>query len=320
MGFVRRSIGFVLLLGLATSAFADTDEALRLARVRLDLAREVALAKLYSRGAIEDLKREAEVVEKVRGQARELGVDPEFAAKFFRAQIEASKEAQRAWQAKWAREGAPFGPRPDLAKSIRPKLDALTPRILEALKDARPGEPLFAHSPPEIWLFGVWSTVIKPLQGPLPKIERRIGNRLLRIDQTEESDQDPTLSLFAVDTKGRLSLLDRKAWDALPTAYRVDAVQLKSRGLLVLTSHDGNQTQIGYLWTTDAAQRKLVRLTSDISNPGAERLARGEVREATVGRWANQAPRWAAGDEWIFRIWRFDPGRQRAVPGAWRRS
>jgi chorismate mutase len=161
---VLRPLVFVLTFSLAASTLADTDDALRLARIRLDLAKDVALAKLYSRGPIEDLKREAEVVEKVKQEAQRMGVDPEVAATFFRAQIEASKEAQRAWQAKWAREGAPFAPRPDLAKSVRPKLDELTPQILRALKDALPEKSVLRHRPAQPWLYGAWRTASKPLQ------------------------------------------------------------------------------------------------------------------------------------------------------------
>ncbi|MGV3617321.1 MAG: gamma subclass chorismate mutase AroQ [Fimbriimonas sp.] len=170
---MRRLTSLVLVLGLTPLAVADAEGALRLARVRLDLAKDVALAKLYSRGAIEDLARERQVIEDVRGKARRMGVDPELAARFFGAQIEASKAAQRAWQAKWAREGAPFGPRPDLAKGVRPKLDRLTTEILEALKDARPTPFVDAHGPTEPWLKPAWRVATRPL---IARIDRR-GSR-----------------------------------------------------------------------------------------------------------------------------------------------
>jgi chorismate mutase len=162
---MRWVLSLVSVLVFAGAARADVDGALRLARARLDLARDVALAKLYSRGAIEDLARERQVIERVREEAERAGVDGDLAARFFAAQIEASKAAQRAWQAKWAREGAPFGPRPDLARSVRPKLDALTPRILAALRGVRPAASVRweRYAPEEAWLRPAWRMAVGPV-------------------------------------------------------------------------------------------------------------------------------------------------------------
>jgi len=127
----------VVALSALAPASPETD-LLRLMRARLDLARPVALAKLYSRAPVEDRMREAAVLDAVRREAPAHHVNPDRAVRFFEAQIEASKMAQRAWQTKWAREGAPFDPRPDLAKDIRPKLDLLTVDLLDALARVSP--------------------------------------------------------------------------------------------------------------------------------------------------------------------------------------
>ena len=59
-----------------------------------------------------------------------------MAARFFQAQIDASKMIQSERVAAWKAEGHEhFTDVPDLHTVIRPKLDALTPALLVALKD-----------------------------------------------------------------------------------------------------------------------------------------------------------------------------------------
>ena len=100
---------------------------------------DVARHKYNSGAAVEDLPREAQVIEAVTAQAVEAGLDKDLAAKFFQAQIDASKMIQSERIAAWKAENhAPFTDVPDLKTVIRPKLDALTPALLAALKDALP--------------------------------------------------------------------------------------------------------------------------------------------------------------------------------------
>lgn len=56
---------------------------------RIDLAREVALAKWDSGAAVEDLVREQQVIQAVVKAAPQRGLDESFVANFFRGQIEA---------------------------------------------------------------------------------------------------------------------------------------------------------------------------------------------------------------------------------------
>lgn len=122
---------------LATKSALDT--LLRLIGERLAVMPDVARHKYNSGAAIEDLPREAQVIEAVTTQAVEAGLDKDLVAKFFQAQIDASKLIQSARIAAWKAEGhAPFTGVPDLKTVIRPKLDALTPAMLAALKDAFP--------------------------------------------------------------------------------------------------------------------------------------------------------------------------------------
>ena len=151
----------MLTIAVALSLQASEDLG-HLVRARLDLARPVALAKLYSRAPIEDRGRERAVLDDVRRRAPGFGLDPDRAVRFFAAQIEASKAAQRAWQAQWAREGAPFDPRPNLARDVRPKLDRLTPKMLEALRKGS-AKDLARKAPKEPWLRPAWATATAPL-------------------------------------------------------------------------------------------------------------------------------------------------------------
>lgn len=103
---------------------------------RLLLARDVARAKWNTKGPIEDLPREQRIIEGLGQRAAVLGLPSSWAESFFRAQIEASKTVQRELFAQWHETKAGrFEGTPDLAKDIRPALDALTPRLLSALAE-----------------------------------------------------------------------------------------------------------------------------------------------------------------------------------------
>jgi chorismate mutase len=125
--------------GFALAAGTALDTLLRLIGERLAVMPDVARHKYNSGAAVEDLPREAQVIEDVTAQAVEAGLDKDLAAKFFQAQIDASKMIQSERIAAWKAEGhAPFTDVSDLKTVIRPKLDALTPAMLAALKDALP--------------------------------------------------------------------------------------------------------------------------------------------------------------------------------------
>src|SRR5690349_11332896 len=112
--------------GFALTAETALDTLLRLIGERLAVMPDVARHKYNSGAAVEDLPREAQVIEAVTAQAVETGLDKDLAAKFFQAQIDASKMIQSERIAAWKAEGhAPFTGVPDLKTTIRPKLDAL---------------------------------------------------------------------------------------------------------------------------------------------------------------------------------------------------
>jgi len=115
------------------------DALLQLIQERLDVAPEVAQTKWNTKAPIEDAPREQQIIDRVRGKAKDFGLEPQFVAEFFQAQIEASKIIQTTRHKAWTAEGRPpFDKIADLGKDIRPVLDRLEPALLGALRDARP--------------------------------------------------------------------------------------------------------------------------------------------------------------------------------------
>lgn len=111
---------------------------------RLIIAREVAWTKLHSGAAVHDPAREAALLADLVAQGHARGLDPSRVEAFFVAQISASREVQHELLAAWA-AGAPHPAHAplDLRADIRPSLDTLTPRLLDALP-AQP-EPTLAR-------------------------------------------------------------------------------------------------------------------------------------------------------------------------------
>ena len=112
---------------------------LALMDARLQLAPDVARYKWNTGGAIEDREREGRIIAALGQQAVQQGLPLEWAERFFRAQIEASKALQSQLFGQWQQQGAgPFEQVPDLARETRPRLDRLTPQLLQALQAAWP--------------------------------------------------------------------------------------------------------------------------------------------------------------------------------------
>jgi chorismate mutase len=106
---------------------------------RLALMSDVARHKFNSGAAVEDLPREAQVLAQVTAAAEAAGLPRGFATRFFQAQIDAAKLLQQSRIDGWKAQGqGKFANVPDLATEIRPMLDALTPRLIEALQKAYP--------------------------------------------------------------------------------------------------------------------------------------------------------------------------------------
>jgi chorismate mutase len=128
------------------------DELVALAVQRLALGDEVAAAKYGGATPISDGGREEQLLSDVVARSREIGLDPDLSARFFRAQIEANKVVQRRLHDLWSEHPELRPPRkPDLESEVRPRLDDITREMLVRLKGlprtrpsdgARRGQPL----------------------------------------------------------------------------------------------------------------------------------------------------------------------------------
>jgi chorismate mutase len=110
-----------------------------LMRQRLELMVEVARSKWNTGSSVEDLAREQSLADDVAALAPRYGLNPQLAAAFFRAQIEAAKLVESALIARWtlAHAGA-FADAADARAVLRPKIDRLTAELLAALAAVAP--------------------------------------------------------------------------------------------------------------------------------------------------------------------------------------
>lgn len=106
---------------------------------RLELMDEVAAYKWQRGLPIEDLDREAVVLDRAVADALRHGLTPGSSRSFFAAQIEAAKDIQRHWFEVWESGRGP-DPAPDLEAEIRPELLRLGAGILEAAANAPPAD------------------------------------------------------------------------------------------------------------------------------------------------------------------------------------
>lgn len=99
---------------------------------RLSLMRDVAAYKWIHDLPIEDVDREAVVIEAAQTDGLRRLLRPESVKPFFALQIEAAKDIQRYWFERWRTDAAPTEA-PDLAADVRPRLLTLGSDIVDAL-------------------------------------------------------------------------------------------------------------------------------------------------------------------------------------------
>ncbi|MEM8959294.1 MAG: gamma subclass chorismate mutase AroQ [Pseudomonadota bacterium] len=130
-------IGFVRLLFLSSvlsvPVNAQTADLSDLIAQRLALMRPVAAWKVENDRPVEDLAREAVVLDEASAQAAERGIDPPGVRVFFQSQIDAAKEIQHCWISRWTETGQPGQPVQDLLAEIRPELLRLGDAIIDAM-------------------------------------------------------------------------------------------------------------------------------------------------------------------------------------------
>ena len=134
---LRLLIACLAAIFAAGEAAAQQDPAEALAAAmaeRLQLMEGVAQYKWNHEIPIEDLAREALVLDNVVAAAKTEGVPVELASDFFQAQITAAKTIQNRLFETWRQSGAGnFPEAPDLQTEVRPAISALTGRIIASL-------------------------------------------------------------------------------------------------------------------------------------------------------------------------------------------
>ena len=104
---------------------------------RLAIAERVALGKWDHGTAVEDAKREAQVVRAAVASGKEKGLNEQFISTFFSAQIEANKLIRYSLLAEWRRRGRAPEHKPIDLGDIRQELDQLQEQLIQALADTR---------------------------------------------------------------------------------------------------------------------------------------------------------------------------------------
>jgi cyclohexadienyl dehydratase len=142
-----RSISVCVAIALfsyraGAAAFSDPQtavgEAAAAIDARLELMQEVAAWKYLQRLPVEDVQREQAVLDAAVARAEKLGMAAAPARELFALQIALARQVQQYWIDKWQLgEPAPSTVR-DLNAELRPELDRLGERILQAIYLALP--------------------------------------------------------------------------------------------------------------------------------------------------------------------------------------
>ncbi|MEB0010619.1 gamma subclass chorismate mutase AroQ [Glaciimonas sp. Cout2] len=154
-------LAFVLMLAACQSLLSTTPDAveqqqtimssadaqkidylLGLIDQRLSIASKVAKSKWNSGAAVDDAKRERQILEVVTAQADAIGgLDLALVQAFFQNQFDAGKLIQQDLLSGWHNTlpgGYKFDDAPNLARDVRPVLDKLTPELIGALRNVVP--------------------------------------------------------------------------------------------------------------------------------------------------------------------------------------
>jgi chorismate mutase-like protein len=117
---------------------ADTATMGRLMAERLGWMKQVARVKQARHLPVTDAKREAEVLTAMVQQGTDHGLPKAAVKAFFNGQMQAAREQQLQWMKMVYHPELKKGePMPDLAKTVRPALDAIGQRMIVALTQAR---------------------------------------------------------------------------------------------------------------------------------------------------------------------------------------
>lgn len=127
-----------LLVGCTT----PQGELANLAEQRLAMSRDIAWAKHSADLPVYDPQRETAILQTMMAAGQQQGLAPDTVRRFFAAEMEASRRVQWAWIEAWRknREPAPTGVARDLGAYLRPQIDDINRRQIQAM--ARGAQPL----------------------------------------------------------------------------------------------------------------------------------------------------------------------------------
>jgi chorismate mutase-like protein len=146
---------------------------------------EVAKTKWNGGLPVEDKVREQQILGVLAAQAGQYSLDPQWVTRFFQAQIEASKEIQRADLAIWQKEGRPkFEKTLSLQTELRSCIDDINREMLVVLgkigrKKTMPNKAYVLKQPVPVKQTdaisdGTWLTATAPLAVSDPEIHARL--------------------------------------------------------------------------------------------------------------------------------------------------
>ncbi|AJQ94919.1 chorismate mutase [Gynuella sunshinyii] len=124
----------LMLTLLALQANADTNAETLFSTInkRLSYMEDVAIYKADNHLPIEDIGREATVIEQAKDAARQKGLDPSTVESFFQAQIAVAKAIQYRYRAEFLSHPTDHAAR-DLNSVVRPELLKLGDQIIEQI-------------------------------------------------------------------------------------------------------------------------------------------------------------------------------------------
>jgi chorismate mutase len=125
--------------GQHTAAADPIGRLLDLMSKRLSIVSEVARYKWSHGMPVADVAQERAVLDAVAAEAGSRGISEDIAENFFGSQVTAAKTLQQSLFDEWKAAGqGPFAGVADLDDTLRPRLAALMPTLLTALRDALP--------------------------------------------------------------------------------------------------------------------------------------------------------------------------------------
>jgi chorismate mutase len=138
---------------------------------RLEVSRQIAWYKFREGLPVRDRKREGAALRTLVARGKAMGLPPFFVGRFFRAQMAASRMVQADLIAGW-KAGLPLPavPPPDLARDLRPRLDAIDADLLVQIAGARHsmrGREIHARAELYLRALGIPHDAVLKALGPL---------------------------------------------------------------------------------------------------------------------------------------------------------